>query len=83
MSEIFPERPDVDEWHRLNATRKPGEWGWRGGYPQTIIASDASLIAECYTDPDAPAIDAEFIAYVGTHLDSLLGYIDRLERALA
>jgi hypothetical protein len=32
-----------------------------GGYPQTITAADATLVAEIWEDPDAPAVIAPLI----------------------
>jgi hypothetical protein len=36
-------------------------WTWQGGYPQRITGPDASLIAECWENPDLPAIVAPTI----------------------
>lgn len=54
-------------------------WAWTGGYPQRITGPDATLIAEVYEDPDAPAVVAPLIceavnAYFGvsdeTHISA-------------
>jgi len=68
---------DLDELHRLNSKRAVGPWFASGGYPQRISNSAALVIAETFHDPDRVADDAEFIAYVGTHMDEILGLIER------
>lgn len=36
-------------------------WDWNGGYPQRVVASDGTLVAEVWEDPDAPAVIAPLI----------------------
>ncbi len=36
-------------------------WTWTGGYPQRITGPDATLIAEVFESPDAPAVIAPLI----------------------
>jgi hypothetical protein len=43
-----------------------GPWHWQAlgdhGYPQRVLNAGASLIAECFTSPDAVLVEAEYIA---------------------
>jgi hypothetical protein len=36
-------------------------WTWEGGYPQRITGPDGTLIAECWENPDLPAVIAPLI----------------------
>jgi hypothetical protein len=53
-----------DEAEALAQGVAHGPWHWEGGYPQRISNPAAILVAECYTSPDAPAQEAEYIAAV-------------------
>lgn len=45
-----------------SAARVPSlPWTWTGGYPQRITGPDATLIAECWENPDLPAVIAPTI----------------------
>ena len=53
-------------WGAHQPDRKPEgvpslPWTWTGGYPQRITGPDATLIAEVFESPDAPAVIAPLI----------------------
>lgn len=65
----------------MSGTRYPSTpWTWTGGYPQRITGPDATLIAECWENPDRPATIAPLIcAAVNVYLEAPLGQYDDQE----
>jgi len=74
-----PTRLDLEHLRRVAEAADDGgrPWTWGGKYPQSVLREgDVVNVADTFTDPDHPAVFAEFIATFDP--PTVLALLDRL-----